>query len=62
MNGLMQRYKESLKNTPKPIMPSQIINKKIDLKGLMSYAKSRNVSPASLSEQEKKSFVKMEKI
>ena len=57
MNGLMQRYKESLKSTPKPIMPSQIQNRKIDLKGLMSYAKSKNVSPASLSEQEKKAFM-----
>ena len=43
--------------TPKPIMPSQIQNRKIDLRGLMSYAKSKNVSPASLSEQEKKAFM-----
>ena len=57
MNGLMQRYKESLKNNPKPIMPSQIQNRKIDLKGLMSYAKSKNVSPALLSEQEGKALL-----
>ena len=43
MNGLMQRYKESLKNTPKLVMPSQIQNGKNDLKWLMSYAKSKNV-------------------
>ena len=57
MNGLMNRYKESLKNTPKPIMPSQIANNKIDLKGLMAYAKSKNMSPASLSESEKQKFI-----
>ncbi len=56
MNGLMNRYRESLKNTPKPIMPSQILKTHIDLKGLMSYAKSKNVSPADLSEAEKKRF------
>ena len=26
MNGQMNKYKESLKNTPKPVMPSEILN------------------------------------
>ena len=58
MNGLMNRYKESLKNTPKPVMPSQISIKKIDLSGLLKYAKSKNVSPAKLSESEKAKFIR----
>ena len=57
MNGLMSRYKESLKNTPKPIMPSQISNIKIDLKGLLAYAKSKNISPAQLSDAERNQFI-----
>ncbi|MCR4952696.1 MAG: hypothetical protein K6A43_01360 [Treponema sp.] len=57
MNGLMNRYKKSLENTPKPIMPSQIKGTKLDLKGLMEYAKSKNISPAKLSDAEKKQFL-----
>ena len=57
MNGLMNRYRESLKKTPKPVMPSQISITHLDLKGLMAYAKSKNVSPADLTEKEKKRFV-----
>ena len=43
MNGLMNRYRESLKNTPEPVLPSKINGKKIDLSGLIKYAKSKNV-------------------
>ncbi|MCR5063455.1 MAG: hypothetical protein K6A89_09245 [Treponema sp.] len=57
MNGLMSRYKESLKKTPKPVMPSKILKTHIDLKGLISYAKSKNVSPYDLSDQEKERFI-----
>ena len=57
MNGLMNKYKESLKNTSKPVMPSQLLNTRIDLKGLLSYAKAKNISPINLSEQEKKKFI-----
>lgn len=57
MNGQMSRYKESLKNTPKPVMPSQFAGTRIDLKGLLAYAKSKSISPADLSEQEKERFV-----
>ena len=58
MNGQMNKYKESLKNTPKPVMPSEILNINIDLKELIAYAKSKNISPADLSEQEKQFFIK----
>ena len=58
MKGLMSRYKESLKNTSKPVMPSQISKIRIDLRGLLTYAKSKKVSPVDLSEQEKNKFVR----
>ena len=38
MTGQMKRYRESLKNTPEPILLSQI-DTKMDLRGLMTYAK-----------------------
>lgn len=57
MNGLMSKYKNSLKNTPKPILPSKLLKARIDLKGLMSYAKNKHISPSDLTEQEKKQFV-----
>ena len=57
MNGLMSRYKNSLKNTPKPILPSKLQKTRLDLKGLMAYAKNQNVSPADLSEREKQQFI-----
>ena len=60
MNRLMNKYKISLQNTPKPIMPSQLANTKLDLKGLMAYAKNKNISPSMLSEKEKAQFIMWE--
>lgn len=40
MTGQMKRYRESLKETPEPILLSQI-QTKMDLRGLMKYAKKR---------------------
>ena len=40
MNGQMKKYKESLKETPEPIMLSQI-EKTMDLRGLIKYAKEK---------------------
>ena len=57
MNGQMKKYRESLKNTPEPILLSQI-QQKMDLRGLMAYAKERGMKVAELSEQERMSFVK----
>ena len=53
----MNRYKEALKNTPVPVMPSQISGRKFDLSGLLKYAKEKNISPAKLSEKEKSEFI-----
>ncbi|MCD7819252.1 MAG: hypothetical protein LUH07_09415 [Lachnospiraceae bacterium] len=58
MNGQMKRYKESLENTPEPISLNQI-QKKVDLRGIMSYAKERGMHVAQLSEQEKNMFIIM---
>ena len=52
-----EEYRESLKNTPEPILLSQI-DTKMDLRGLMAYAKERGMKVAELSEQERMSFVK----
>lgn len=57
MTGQMKKYRESLKNTPEPILLSQI-QQKMDLRGLMAYAKERGMKVAELSEQERMSFVK----
>ena len=38
MYGQMKKYKDSIKNTPGPIMPSQIPEMYLDLRGLMEYA------------------------
>ena len=58
MNGLMSRYKESLKNTPEHIPLSQCKKIKMDLSGLLRYAKERDVQPFELSESERNSFIK----
>lgn len=38
MNGLMKRYKDSLKTTQGPILLSQCPDIKLDLRGPMKYA------------------------
>ena len=58
MYGQMKRYRESLKNTPEPIMPSQIPQMKLDLRGLMTYAKNAGKKVVDLTEAEKSMFVK----
>lgn len=57
MNGQMKRYKESLTKTPGPIMLSQI-TQKMDLRGLMKYAKDKGVKVEQLSDEEKMSFLR----
>ena len=57
MIGLMKNYKESLKDTPQPILLSEMKNS-IDLKALFSYVKVNNMKVSELSEIDKKKFVK----
>ncbi|MCI8578028.1 MAG: hypothetical protein HFG64_11075 [Lachnospiraceae bacterium] len=58
MNGLMKKYRESLAQTPEPILLSQCPKIKLDLRGLMQYAKDKGVKVADLTEKEKVRFIK----
>ena len=51
-----EEYRESLKNTPEPILLSQI-DTKMDLRGLMTYAKEKGKKVIELTEQERITFV-----
>ena len=55
--GLMQKYKESLKNTPGPVRLQDLPPMVIDYRGLLAYAKKKGVQPGMLSEEEKKTFI-----
>lgn len=57
MTGQMKKYRESLEKTPEPILLSQI-HQKLDLRGLMAYAKKKGMKVVELTEQEKMSFLK----
>lgn len=61
MSGLMQKYKESLKNTPGPVRLQDLPPMVIDYRGLLAYAKEKGVQPVMLSDEEKMSFVLKEK-
>lgn len=58
MNGQMSRYKKSLATTPAPLSLSKCPKLKMDLSGLLKYAKIKGVQPAELSAEEKQRFVK----
>ena len=57
MTGQMKRYRESLKETPEPILLSQI-QTKMDLRGLMKYAREKGKKVMELSEEERRSFIR----
>lgn len=57
MNGQMKKYRESLINMPEPILLSQI-TQKMNMRGLIQYAKEKGVKVAQLTESEKRSFLK----
>lgn len=57
MTGQMKRYRESLKETPEPILLSRI-QTKMDLRGLMKYAKEKGKKVMELSEEERRSFIR----
>lgn len=58
MNGPMKKYKESLVNMPDPILLSQCPKIRLDLKGLLQYAKEKGVKVIELSEKEKAAFIR----
>ena len=51
-------YKKVSANTPEPIMPSQVPQIALDLRGLMSYAKDMGKKVVELTEEEKKMFIR----
>ncbi len=56
MNGLMQKYKESLEKTSGPILLKDMPPMSIDYRGLVKYAEAKGVDPGSLSKEEKDQF------
>ena len=52
MNGQMKKYRESLDRMSEPIMPSQM-EKTMDLRALMQYAKNKGVKVSQLTESER---------
>ncbi|MGYP000089029234 len=57
MNEQMERYRESLVRTSEPILLSQCPQIKLDLRGMMKYAKSNRKKVMELTEDEKKLFI-----
>jgi hypothetical protein len=53
----VQNYRESLANTPGPILLKDIPQMVIDYRGLVKYAREKGVQPIMLSENEKQRFV-----
>ena len=53
----MKKYKESLEKTPEPILLSQCPKVKMDLKGLMEYAKKQGKKVIELTDVEKNRFI-----
>ncbi len=58
MNGQMKKYRNSLAAMQGPILLNQCPDIKLDLRGLMNYAKEKGVKVIELSEAEKASFIK----
>lgn len=54
----MKRYRDSLAMMPEPIMLSQCPKIKLDLRGLMKYAKEKGKKVVELTEEEKKVFIR----
>ena len=52
MNGQMKKYRKSLERMSEPIMLSQM-EKTMDLRGLMQYAKNKGVKVSQLTESER---------
>lgn len=49
MTGQMKKYRDSLEKSPEPVLLSQI-QTKMDLRGLMHYAKEKGKKVMELSE------------
>lgn len=63
MSGQMRKfnyaeYYKQLEAMPEPIMASELPKVKLNLRGIRDFAKEKGVSIASLSDAEKKLFIK----
>ena len=57
MYGQMKKYKESLENMNEPIVLSQCSQEKLDLRGILSYAKNQGKKVIELSDSERKMLI-----
>lgn len=57
MNGQKKSYEQILSEMEKPIDIDDIPNRKMDLKGLLHYARKVGKKVSELSEEEKKKFI-----
>ena len=57
MTGQTRRYRESLRQTPEPVMPGRVKGR-LDSRGLTDHAKPKGVKVAQLAEEEKPAFMK----
>lgn len=63
MSGQMRkfdysRYYKALETMPDPIMASELPKVKLDLRGVRNYAKQKGVSISSLTDAEKRLFIR----
>ena len=64
MNGQMRkfdysRYYKALETMPDPIVASELPKVKLDLRGVRNYAKQKGVSISSLTDAEKRLFIRV---
>lgn len=52
-----KKYEESLKSTPGPVKNADIPNIRIDIDGIVAYARQKGVQPFYLSDSEKEQFI-----
>ena len=62
MNGRTMnynRYYQAMENMREPIMPSQLPKFKMDINGMVAYAREQGKKVAELSEIEREKFIKL---
>ena len=57
MSGLMQKYNDSLANTPGPVSLMDLPKVTIDYRALAKYIRENGITKAGLTEEEKSRFV-----
>ena len=57
MNGQKKSYEQILSEMGRPVDIDEIPNRKMDLKGLLRYARKVGKKVSELSEEEKKQFI-----